>query len=205
MKDPVPHPPPLLVGDHLALDFLNSTAVPAGERVEWLTDGPALLAWLVGTGAVDAAEAARIGDPSRLDQVAAEARRLREWLRGFVTARAGRPLGGDALAALAPLNALLGRDDGFRRIEAAPDGGYRWRRERRWGAPALVLQPIADAIGDLVCGADFRLIHACEGVGCTLMFLDRTKAHVRRWCSMAVCGNRAKAAAHRARRRGLEA
>ncbi|MGO9268383.1 MAG: CGNR zinc finger domain-containing protein [Candidatus Binataceae bacterium] len=31
------------------------------------------------------------------------------------------------------------------------------------------------------------------------MFLDRTKAHARRWCSMAVCGNRAKAA-HRSRR-----
>ena len=30
-------------------------------------------------------------------------------------------------------------------------------------------------------------------------FLDRTKGHARRWCSMAVCGNRAKAEAHRAR------
>ena len=48
--------------------------------------------------------------------------------------------------------------------------------------------------------ADFRLIRGCEGPVCTLLFLDRTKAHGRRWCSMAVCGNRAKAAAHRARR-----
>jgi predicted RNA-binding Zn ribbon-like protein len=47
---------------------------------------------------------------------------------------------------------------------------------------------------------DFRLIRECEGSVCSLLFLDRTKAHGRRWCSMALCGNRAKAAAHRARR-----
>jgi len=70
---------------------------------------------------------------------------------------------------------------------------------RRWTSPDQLLQPIAGAIADLVCDADFRLIRVCEGSACTLMFLDRTKAHARRWCSMAVCGNRAKAAAYRAR------
>ena len=34
-----------------------------------------------------------------------------------------------------------------------------------------------------------------------LWFLDVSKAHARRWCNMAVCGSRAKAAAHRARAR----
>ena len=33
------------------------------------------------------------------------------------------------------------------------------------------------------------------------MFYDRSKSHARRWCSMAVCGNCAKATAHRARDR----
>ncbi|MES6429106.1 CGNR zinc finger domain-containing protein [Cutibacterium acnes] len=40
---------------------------------------------------------------------------------------------------------------------------------------------------------------ACEGPACTLMFADHTRARARRWCSMAVCGNRAKQAAHRSR------
>jgi predicted RNA-binding Zn ribbon-like protein len=64
--------------------------------------------------------------------------------------------------------------------------------------PVELLSPPA---ADLICGVDFRLIRACEGSVCTLLFLDRTKAHGRRWCSMAACGNRAKAAAHRARKR----
>ena len=112
------------------------------------------------------------------------------------------------MAELGPLNRLLARDDSYWQIEAGGDSRdgpasgqrvLRSRRIRRWTAPGQLLQPIAEAIADLVCNADFRLIRACEGTACTLMFLDRTKSHARRWCSMAVCGNRAKAAAHRAR------
>ncbi|HYM02392.1 MAG TPA: CGNR zinc finger domain-containing protein [Stellaceae bacterium] len=77
--------------------------------------------------------------------------------------------------------------------------------ERRWTSPDRRLQPIADAIGDLVCNADFRLVKTCEGPACTVMFYDCTKAHSRRWCSMALCGNRAKAAAHRAKHRHVTA
>jgi predicted RNA-binding Zn ribbon-like protein len=74
------------------------------------------------------------------------------------------------------------------------------RRVRRWESPGELLEPIAEAAADLICHQDFRLIRSCQGSACTLVFLDRTKAHTRRWCSMAVCGNRAKAAAHRVRR-----
>lgn len=196
-------PPALFVGDHLALDFLNSAATPAGGRIEWLRDGADLLGWLERAGAIDAATAARFrdqgGGAAALDGVAAEARRLREWLRGFVGRHRGQRLGAGAVAELEPLNGLLARSDGYGQVAADSEGdGLRWRRERRW-APAQLLQPLAEAIGDLICTADFRLVRACEGTACTLVFLDRTKAHSRRWCSMAVCGNRAKAAAHRAR------
>jgi predicted RNA-binding Zn ribbon-like protein len=47
--------------------------------------------------------------------------------------------------------------------------------------------------------ADFSHVKACEGPACTLLFLDKTRRHTRRWCSMAVCGNRAKQSAHRTR------
>jgi predicted RNA-binding Zn ribbon-like protein len=63
-----------------------------------------------------------------------------------------------------------------------------------------LLQPIAEAAADLICNQGFRLIRSYAGSACTLVFLDRTKAHTRRRCSMAVSGNRAKAAAHRPRR-----
>ncbi|MBV9276518.1 MAG: CGNR zinc finger domain-containing protein, partial [Verrucomicrobia bacterium] len=54
-------------------------------------------------------------------------------------------------------------------------------------------------LADLVCSQDFSLVKGCEGKACTLLFLDRTNGRARRWCSMTICGNRAKQAAHRQR------
>ncbi|MBV8313725.1 MAG: CGNR zinc finger domain-containing protein [Planctomycetaceae bacterium] len=199
-------PPAFFVGEHLALDFLNTTATPQGAQVEWLGDGKDLVDWLEQAGSIEPAAAARIrgsgGDA--LDEVARQAREFRRWLRGFVTARMGEPLRATA-AAVAPLNELLARDRSFQRVEVAgrdADDGRRplLRRVRRWESSEELFEPIAEAAADLICHQDFRLIRSCGGSACTLVFLDRTKAHTRRWCSMAVCGNRAKAAAHRARR-----
>ena len=194
---PDDRPPPVFVGDHPAMDLLNTRAVPGGVDVEWLADGADLAAWLAAAGL----DVPKVG-AAELDAVAADVRQLRESFRRFVDRHAGRPLAATPAAFVRDLNRLLASDDGFRQVE--PGGGetpLAWSRRRRpASAAAAVLLPLADAIGDLLTGADFALVRRCEGGGCTLNFLDRTKSHARRWCSMAGCGNRAKAAAHRARR-----
>jgi predicted RNA-binding Zn ribbon-like protein len=206
-------PAPFFIADNRALDFLNSVAAPAGHDIEWLEDGEDFLAWLERAHAVPAATAAQFRKdvaPRALDGTAAQARELREWFRTFVSEHAGKPLQARDLRDLTPLNALLARDQAFRQIEIAgagkaDNGGrrrpLRWQGQRHWDSPKTLLLPIAEAIGDLICEHDFTLVRKCEGPTCTLWFLDVSKAHARRWCSMAVCGNRAKAAAHRARAR----
>jgi predicted RNA-binding Zn ribbon-like protein len=198
-------PPPFFVGGHLALDFLNSIATPKDVAVEWLRDGRDLVDWLEQAQVIAADVAARFRpskDQRALDGVAGRAREFRDWLRGFVTRHMGKPLTTGAAKALGPLNELLAGDTSYPVVEAAGGGqALRLRRVRRWESPDELLHPVAEAAADLVCSVDFRLIRACEGSVCSLLFLDRTKAHGRRWCSMAVCGNRAKAAAHRARKR----
>jgi predicted RNA-binding Zn ribbon-like protein len=64
-----------------------------------------------------------------------------------------------------------------------------------------LLLPIARTLADLVCNEDFTRVKACEGAGCILFFMDRTNGGARRWCSMAICGNRAKQSALRDRQR----
>jgi predicted RNA-binding Zn ribbon-like protein len=199
-------PPAFFVGDHLALDFLNTIATSRGSVIEWLGDGQDLVSWLEQAKAIDRPAAARLKESggATLDDIARLARDFRQWLRGFVTARLGKPMRATA-AAIAPLNELLARDTSFPRVEAARRGAERshrllLRRVHRWENPGELLDPVVAAAADLICNQDFRLIRACEGSACVLLFLDRTKAHARRWCSMAVCGNRAKAAAHRARK-----
>ncbi|MFE0758549.1 CGNR zinc finger domain-containing protein [Inquilinus sp. NPDC058860] len=197
------HPPAIFLADALGLDFLNSVATPLDTRIDWLSDGDGLLSWLEQSGLVSAPALAAVREaamPGELDSVAAQARSLREWFRGFVEDRKGRPLAADALHDLQPLNRMLERDEGFAQI-AARDGaaGLELRSLRRWRSPDSLLLPIAEAMARFVCEEDFTHVKACEGPACTLMFVDHTRGHARRWCSMAICGNRAKQAAHRQR------
>jgi predicted RNA-binding Zn ribbon-like protein len=197
--------PAIFVADAPGLDFLNSIATPVDEPVDWIADGEGLLAWLEQAKMVprEALEALRQQHAStEFDAVAQEARALREWFRAFVRARKGRPLAAGDLLELAPLNSLLERDEAYSEIvAAAADGGapFALRPARRWKMPESLLMPIAEALARLVCDEDFTYVKACEGPRCTLLFADHTRGHARRWCSMALCGNRAKVAAHRKR------
>src|SRR5262245_21880970 len=197
---------PYFIGDHLALDFLNTIATPKDVPVEWLQNGMDLVKWLEQAKFISPdveSQFRRFKDQRALDRVAARAREFREWLRTFVTRHMGKPLTAGAAKTLGPLNGLLEGDTSCPVVEAGGDEqALRLRRIRRWETPSELLHPIAEAAADLVCNVDFRLIRAYEGSVCSLLFLDCTKAHRRRWCSMAVCGNRAKASAHRARKRG---
>jgi predicted RNA-binding Zn ribbon-like protein len=197
--------PAILLADAPGLDFLNSLATPVDEPVDWISDGEGLLAWLEQAGFVPPAALEGIRNRStaaELDDVAARARELREWFREFVRARKGRPLVAKDLRELDPLNRLLEQDQQHGEIVANVASAvtrFEVRAQRRWESPKSLLMPIAEACARLVCDEDFTYVKACEGPACTLMFADHTRGHARRWCSMAICGNRAKVAAHRAR------
>jgi predicted RNA-binding Zn ribbon-like protein len=204
-------PAPIFIGDAPALDFLNSIASPVDTPVEWLTSGTDLLDWLAVAKLAPPAvmtSMRRTALPGELDAVAAQARALREWFRGFVHQYKGKPLKAEALKDLAPLNRILERDQEFGQIvkrdpprDPAVRSGVAWRQMRRWQTPDTLLLPVAKTMAELICNEDFSNIKACEGPVCTLLFLDRSHMRGRRWCSMAMCGNRAKQAAHRKRGR----
>jgi predicted RNA-binding Zn ribbon-like protein len=198
-------PPAIFIADSLGLDFLNSIATPLDTPVDWLDSGDGLLKWLaqaklVPPDLVSALKARAM--PGELESVADQARVLREWFRGFVRKHMGRPLTPKALQELRPLNKLLERDEAFSQItrHRERDGDcLELRAMRRWRSPESLLLPIGEALAKFVCEEDFANVKACEGHSCTLVFADHTRRRARRWCSMAICGNRAKQAAHRSR------
>jgi predicted RNA-binding Zn ribbon-like protein len=202
-------PPAVFIADSLGLDFLNSVATPIDTPVDWLDSGDGLLKWLAQAKLVPPEALAELkarAMPRELDKVADRARTLREWFRGFVRKHMGRPLTAKALQELGPLNGLLERDETFSQIARHRDsngGGDGHRLElramRRWHSPEALLLPIGEILAKFVCEEDFADIKACEGQSCTLLFVDHTRRRARRWCSMAICGNRAKQAAHRGR------
>jgi predicted RNA-binding Zn ribbon-like protein len=195
----------MFIADSLGLDFLNSIATPVDTPVDWIDDGDGLIDWLaqarlVPPDELDAMKARAL--PGELDKVADQARALREWFRGFVRKHAGRPLTAKALHELGPLNSLLERDEAFRQIvsrHGESGEGLALQRMRRWRSPESLLLSVGEAMAKFVCDEDFSHVKACEGHACTMLFADHTRRRARRWCIMAVCGNRAKQAAHRSR------
>ncbi len=203
-------PPAFFLSGSLGLDFLNTLATPVDSQVDWIDDGDGLLAWLETAKLVPAKDLKALkarAIPGEFDAVAAQARNLREWFRDFIRARSGRRLGADDLRELEPLNRLLGRDERFAQIVAVPAKGssvLELEALRRWRTPESLLLPIGEEIARLACSGDLEYVKACEGSTCTLLFVDRTRGRARRWCSMEICGNRAKQAAHRDRRRSSQ-
>jgi CGNR zinc finger len=62
---------------------------------------------------------------------------------------------------------------------------------------------LARAAAGFLASADPARIRRCGGTNCILFFYDATRSGTRRWCSMAACGNRMKAALHYQRRNRL--
>jgi predicted RNA-binding Zn ribbon-like protein len=198
-------PPAIFIADSPALDFLNSVATPGDSEVDWIGDGEGLLAWLEQAQLVpaDVLNAMRKqAKPGEIDRVAAQARKLREWFRTLIRARQGKPLKALEPSDLEPLNRLLSRDEGFGQLVAQKNGrttALEFQRARRWRSPESLLLPIGEALAKLLAEEDLTDVKACEGRTCTLVFADRTRGRSRRWCSMEICGNRAKQIAHRQR------
>ncbi|SEE53235.1 CGNR zinc finger domain-containing protein [Pseudomonas migulae] len=198
--------PALFVADAAALDFLNSIATPVDEPVDWIDDGNGWLDWLKQSGWVEDEILQRLqaqAMPGELETVAAQARSLREWFRGFVLKYKGKPLEAAALKELDALNRLLERDEKYTqiRLQDGKTPKLAWELKRRWRSPDSLLLPLGEVLAQFVSDEDFTNVKCCEGPSCTLMFVDHTRGRKRRWCSMAVCGNRAKAAAHRERQK----
>ena len=194
-----------LSGGQLALDFVNTVGgMRPHHAKEHLGRYQDLLAFAVQTGTVSAEQASRIAEeaarrPAEAEAALEEARAIREALhRVFVARPEGRR---PAAPDLAFLNGALARALAHRRLS---DGegccGLGWDGAAALDAPWW---PVVAAAADLLASAgDLARVRVCgmsEAGECGWLFVDRTKARTRRWCSMKDCGNRAKARRHYAR------
>lgn len=167
----------------LVIDFVNTLDV---ERdTDSIADAGALRGWL--------RERALLGakaDEPDSGQVN-DALRLREALRATLRAHTrGEPEDGAVLERVAErgrLSVSFG-DDGAVRISARGSGFD--------GALAGLLVPAAHAALD----GTWRRVKACDDDGCLEAFYDHSRNRTGRWCDMAVCGNRTKVRAYRAKR-----
>lgn len=191
----------LFVGNHLALDFLNTCPVLSGEEpTELLPDFEAVLQWFRVAGLLRPREASELrrqwGESDRARRVLDSLHRLREKLRKEILKYEA---GGDVQrATVEEINRFMADYPMRTRLIATEDGlkteSYCDARE-----PEDLLGPVAYSIAALFADLDRKKIRKCSN--CVLHFYDTSKKGTRRWCSMQMCGNRAKVATYAARRR----
>ena len=180
---------PPVAADHPVLEFLNTVAQIDGKPIDSWTSDESVQQSLIRIGLIGE-------DAPRVRRLLEPARALRELVRGLVAERKdGRRIDP------ARLNAFLAKAPSHSEL-VCDDAGLRVERRRHAKTPEQVLVPVAEAAADLLATGDFNLVRKCEDASCTMWFYDRTKSHRRRWCSMALCGNRHKVAAFRQRRQG---
>ncbi|WP_165372354.1 CGNR zinc finger domain-containing protein [Nocardioides iriomotensis] len=196
---------PKRLGGHPALDFCNTwagwgdvTEVEDARR-EWLKSYDVLVAWSVYAGLVsrDDADVLRRRAARRKAEAATVLERARA-LRVAVHDAVLDPADADALAALTPEVRRAGALVDV--VPAGPDAdaGADLAVGLEAGLELPVLAAAWSAAG-LLSSPDVAKVCACPGIDCGWLFLD-TRGR-RRWCDMAVCGNRAKVAAHARRAR----
>jgi predicted RNA-binding Zn ribbon-like protein len=90
------------------------------------------------------------------------------------------------------LNKQLGRSLQKSKVEARGKGfSLGWHNVQ---APDMMLWPIARSAAELLTSDKIRTVRECanQEEGCGSLFLDYSKSHSKKWCSMKSCGNRAK-------------
>jgi predicted RNA-binding Zn ribbon-like protein len=185
--------PFIFVAERLWLDFVNTDGGPSA--LDTVADFDGLVSWLETAISLDLERAQMmrrraIQQPSGATAALVDARRVRAALRSL--AERGSVAPQVRVEALQEINRVLGRSAGTRRLEIRPDGTF-----------ARSFVPVGDAFVEsaadaLILGELIR-VRRCADPRCARVFYDGTKNAARRWCDMATCGNRAKAARHRAR------
>jgi predicted RNA-binding Zn ribbon-like protein len=171
------------VTGNVALDFVATVAERGTTDSEHLREPADLGEWIAQSGIVDRAPAVGAAGLER-------AKALREALFALIAAAIGGcPAPPEALAAV---NAAAA---------APPPTPVLDTGLRREGDLDAVLSALARAALELLGGPERDRVKWCAAQRCTRPFVDRSRGGRRRWCGMAGCGDRAKAAAYRARRR----
>ena len=180
------------LGNALWVDFLNTEPVLPGGGTGDLIDRPeAFGRWARAAGEIEP------HDPFEPDQgEMQETLRFRAVLReGAESLLAGRA---PPKITVSAINEKLARSPVVSTLVEKGAGWELASRPMAGTASALLGKVAADFAHTLVSGRPDRL-RRCEHPGCVMLFIDTSKNGKRRWCSMETCGNREKAAGHRAR------
>ncbi len=187
---------PLIAG-RLALDFANTAS--SAHQLTWED----FIAFLAGAKVVTQERAGRLrnlldAEPAAVEAVLVKILRLRAaLLTMFASVVHKKP---SPKSATEPINEILRITEGHDELVQQGDA-WRLQYIAREEGLEWLLAAIARSAAELLVEGPEAPIRRCANPKCRLFFYDDSRTHRRRWCSMAVCGNRHKVAVFTQRRR----
>ncbi|WP_338524345.1 CGNR zinc finger domain-containing protein [Pseudomonas batumici] len=185
------------VGGALTLDFLNTAGGKTKSRVpERLVDLQALVSWSLTGQLITEVEAQTLQtlafqEPVNGAQAVAHLTRLREATHDFLNA---------VIAAESPRDIPQDIGDWIHQAYAAAELKLRPGQPMDWNIQlektglATIGLRLALSLSDFLRSPELQMTKVCKA--CSWMFVDSSRSRRRQWCSMATCGNRAKAHRH---------
>jgi len=189
------------VSGNLSLDFINTQIVENNAPKDLLTDFNKFVVWAATANLLEKSKTEKLiadwDSKKEIKDVFGQVINFRRILREMFTDLAkGKVVNKISIEAI---NEEIKNQSGTIEIRKT-DTGFEKIFRAAFQEPRQLLSPIAESAADLLCYGNPAYIKKCESSECVLYFYDTTKNHSRRWCSMAGCGNRAKAAAFYQRR-----
>lgn len=186
-----PDPSIKLLGGRLSVDFVNSAASHA--TMSW----ERLIHFLEATQIVSTERGAQLlvlpqSDPQATENLLSKAVRLHFALGKAFAAQLRRQK--VATEWIEAVNEILRITEGHDELVS---GGSGWKIEfiAREGGLDWLLAAVARSGAEIIAEGAHARLRVCANPQCGLFFYDLSRTHRRRWCSMAVCGNRSKVAA----------
>lgn len=184
MKAPTSAPDFQFIAGSLALDFVNTVGDRLGRPRDFFLGGTELTQWARLAKLLPARESIR---PTA--RQLAHIRTVREELYAiFQPMSAKRVPSSDGLAVLSARCAAVAQGRRLRREGAS----IAWRWSASKSDPFALLGPILFDAAELLVSGALDELRECQDEWCGWLFLDRSAAQSRRWCSMRDCGNRSK-------------
>jgi predicted RNA-binding Zn ribbon-like protein len=194
--DPMPETTRVLalVGGRLAINFANAPSFPAAPLTEFsweelvlFLEASQIVSHEKGQTLLGLAQA----DLQTVDAALSRAVRLRDVLRLSFAAivrkeRVSRQW-------VEPINEILRVTEGHNEL-VYDQGAWKLEFIAREGGLDWLLAAIARSAAEILVEGPAARIRMCANPDCGLLFCDNSRTHRRRWCSMAVCGNRHKVA-----------
>jgi predicted RNA-binding Zn ribbon-like protein len=187
------------------LDFVNTLEYDKTVSVDSLADATAAVQWLrqhelLHNDTADALIADVNADAEDATRVLLRVQKVRGALRELLDAAVEKRPASEA--ALREVNRALRAPYVYELVPAADGVSLDHRHE---GDPVSgALARLSEVIARELTQSDKERLRICANDECRWIFRDNSPAGRRKWCDMSTCGNRAKAARHRERKRNVE-